>query len=210
LNGLAHLFRLLLASSFLVLGFPWRASGAAHPKRYVPDVLFVRSVVETCLAEKFASVPLSPGDTLFVRPDAENEKNWLLEDVLTRLALESGIHVKRPGDSPGCVQQRCYTFSFGLVDLALNSFAEHRGLFRRAMTTREVKFRVFLSMADHTGTVLWTSWGQATQAETFPSQKDRGLESPDFLKRNVIQSEDKLTELVVIGGVVTSLAYLLF
>jgi uncharacterized protein YlxP (DUF503 family) len=184
--------------------------GASCTQVYARDVVFVKEAVESCLAARFAPIPLKAGDSLLVQSAAENEKDWLVEDPLIRLALDRGIHVVRAIAGKGASQRGRYVLSFRLIDLALNSFPEHRGILRRAMTTRQVKFDAFLSLTDGSQHVIWTAWAHLGHAEVVPSRYDARLENSDFLKRNVMESQSKLMELLVVSGVVSSLVYLLF
>lgn len=205
------LSRFLLASllGLAVLGpFPMCTVGAST-QFYAPDVIFVKTVIETHLGEKFSIIPLKAGDSIVIQSVTEDKKNWLVEGALTRLALDRGIHVIRSIKGKETPQEGSYTLSFRLVDLALNCFAERRGPLRRAVTMRRVNFDAFLSLADASGHVVWTTWAHVVRSEATPSQYDARLEDTDFLRRNVIENESKLMELVVIGGVVSSLVYLL-
>jgi hypothetical protein len=203
--------RCSLAVSLLALtGIALRpAPTAASSEAYAPDIAFVRAAVRGCLEEKLSGIPLEPGDTVAVVATADEKRNWLVEDVLVGLALDRGLHVILPREAGQSAPRPGYALRFRLADLALNCFPERKGLLGRAVTTRRLRFDVFLSLADRNGHIVWTSWATAARAEAIPSQHDVRLESSDFLSRNVIESESKLTEIVVVGGVVGSLLYLL-
>lgn len=184
------------------------AVGTTHA--FAPDVVFVQQAVESGLASPFAALALEAGDTLLVRSASEDKKDWLLEDALIRLALERGVHVVRAAENRDTAHARTYALTFRLVGLALNAFPEHRGLLRRAMTTRQVRFDAFLSLTDRSGHVVRTCWARTERSDCVPSGYDARLEDTGFLARNVVEGQSKLTELVVVTGVVGSLVYLLF
>ena len=207
-HSLSSFFVAFLLGLVILSLFP-RCTVAAYTESYASDVVFVKTAIETRLGEKFSIIPLKAGDRIVIQSMTEDKNNWLVEDALIRQALDRGLHVIRSIKGKEVSQDGAYTLSFRLVDLALNCFAERKGLLRRAITTRQLKFDAFLSLADDSGHIIWTAWAHVVQSEAIPSQYDARLEDTDFLRRNVIENESKLMELVVIGGVVSSLVYLL-
>ena len=176
--------------------------------KYVTDLDLVRSAFQEALSDTLSELALHSGALIEVQAASKRDYNWILEDALKGILLNQGYSIleaqaspskeeRERGERPPLSEEKRYLLSFRVAELGL--IYRPLGMLSRTYA-REVYGSCLLELVDRSdGAVLWSRWCRARSYDQVPRAYEALLESPSLIKRDLLRSDRKLGERVLVG-----------
>lgn len=204
--------KLFLLLSFLFLPF----QTAALEKRaiaYLSELELVRGAMADSLPVCFAGIPLASRIGVRLKALTENKANWLMENSLTKMLLEQGYYTVRPSEETNSAVPSSpnHTLSYRIADLKFEYWHPRGSIFKKKFIRRRMRLDCFFSLSEPKSSVIvWSKWMHIQWEDLVPAAGEEALKNDIFSQRTVLQDKSRWIEILVVVGVISSMAYTLF
>ncbi len=178
---------------------------------YRTDLEMVKETLWGSSVRGLEGSPLSTGVSVSLHSMKEDERDWILMDVLTEVLLDRGYNVTANITDSLSVGNGDYSLYFRIADIKLSyrprSFLK---LFKKSVE-RDVQADVLLRLSDNSdGAVVWTKWVKGRDKDLIPNKYNKLLGDEESIERHMIEKEGKFVEALVALGVISSIVLVAF
>jgi len=174
-------------------------------ERFITDLEFMSAAFKTALGRELNGLPLAPGTQVRLQPEEKGDKNWIVDDLLTRTLMDDGfvVTLKEPVEG----SQKVHNLYYRLADSKVIYSKVKKGwLPFISAQKREAQGNLFLRLTTDQGQLAWVSQVKAFAAERVDVENVELLGDSKLVERAVIEPEHKLIErglsASIIGGLV--------
>ena len=204
--------KLFLLLSFLFLPFQARALERTATA-CLNELELVRGAMADSLPVFFADIPLVSQTGVRLKALTENKANWLMENSLTKMLLEQGYYTVRPSEETNSAVPSSpkHTLSYRIADLKFEYWHPRGSIFKKKFIRRRMRLDCFFSLSEPKSSVIvWSKWMQFQQEDLVPAGGEEALKNDIFSQRTILQDKSRWIEILVVVGVISSMAYTLF
>ncbi len=178
---------------------------------YRTDLEMVKETLWGASVRGLEGSPLSTGLSVSLHSLKEDERDWILMDVLTEVLLDRGCNVAANITDSLSVGNGDYSLYFRIAYIKLScrprSFLK---LFKKSLE-RDVQADVLFRISDNSdGAVVWTKWVKGRDKDLIPNKYNKLLGDEESIERYMIEKEGKLVEALVALGVISSIVFVAF
>ncbi len=204
--------KLFLLLSFLFLPFQVRALERTATA-CLNELELVRGAMADSLPVFFADIPLVSQTGVRLKALTENKANWLMENSLTKMLLEQGYYTVRPSEETNSAVPSSpkYTLSYRIADLKFEYRHPRGSIFKKKFIRRRMRLDCFFSLSEpQSSVIIWSKWMHIQWEDLVPAGGEEALKNDIFSQRTVLQDKSRWLEILVVVGVISSMAYTLF
>ena len=187
----------------------WGQGVTKSRNEYFPtDLQLFANTVRDGLEAQMHGIPLMTKIPIFLKPEGENDSNWVVEDVISGELRNRGYKiVVRPPDN-GIVFS---TVSYRLVSSRVNYSKTTRWLnLFGSEAKREAFVDMLLRFQDNQGVVRWERRIRAYGHDQVPDRQMPLLGGGNSIKQTVIESDSMIIERGLSAGIIGGLIYIFF
>jgi hypothetical protein len=179
------------------------------PSEPLTDLQMTQQALGAGLSDRDFRLPLRPGALLYLRPDAKEEVNWIVEDALIRELMAQGFGIQLRAPQPG--ESGVATLAYRTVDVRMVYTPLRKGwrLWRRGGQGRRVLGDLLLRL-EKDGQVVWADRVRAFESDSIAANRGEWLGGGDVVGRTVFQPDNKLIERGLSASIIGGLFYIFF